>query len=420
MSRKHPAVIVDVVTLGARGDGIALWEDLSLFVAGALPGERVSVRPGKTRGEGREAGLVEILHSSEQRTDPPCPHFAVCGGCVAQHMTDEAYAAWKRGHLIDTLRRRGFADPPVLPLASAPPGARRRARFALHAGTKGLRPAFRSARSHDLVVPAVCPVLEEPLLATATAVAAVLAPRGALELEVTRTEAGCDAMVIARRPPNPDESFDLAAVAEQQDMARIAWREEGRPPYLLADRRAPRLTAGAVEVALPAGAFVQPTAWGEAAIGQALAAILPTDGTLADLFAGCGVLGLALAQGRTVEAFESVGPMVAAARQAALAAGLPDYRAHERDLEQAPLEPAALARFDAVLLDPPRGGARAQCEALAASAVPTIAYVSCHPGSFSRDARILVDGGYEMLSVAPLDQFLWSHHLELIGHFARR
>lgn len=420
MARGQTTIETTVTELGARGDGLARHDGALLYIAGALPGERVVVRPGKPRGEGREAVLVRILKGAPERTEPPCPHFSACGGCVVQHMTPRAYADWKRGHLIDTLRRRGFADPPVLPLASAPPGARRRARFALHAGPNGLRPAFRSARSHDLVVPGVCPVLEKPLLATATAVAAVLAPRGVLELEVTRTEAGCDAMVIARRPPNPDESFDLADVAERQDMARIAWREEGRPPYLLADRRAPRLTAGTVEVALPAGAFIQPTGWGEAAIGEALAAILPEGGTLADLFAGCGMLGLALSQGRTIEAFESIAPMVAAARQAALAAGLSSYRAHERDLEQRPLEPAALARFDAVLLDPPRAGARAQCEALATSAVPTIAYVSCHPGSFSRDARILADGGYEMLSLAPLDQFLWSHHLELVGHFARR
>ncbi len=420
MARGQNKLETTVTELGARGDGLARQDGQLLYIAGALPGERVLVRPGKTRGDGREALLVEVLEAAPERAEPPCPHFDACGGCVAQHMTGEAYAAWKHSHLIDTLRRRGFADPPVLPLASAPPGARRRARFALHAGPKGLRPAFRSARSHDLVVPSVCPVLDDGLLPAATAVAAVLSPRGALELEVTRTEAGCDAMVIARRPPNPDESFDLADIAERHDMARIAWREEGRPPYLLADRRAPRLTAGSVEVALPVGAFVQPTAWGEAAIGHELARILPAGGTLADLFAGCGVLGLALAQGRTIEAFESVAPMVGAARQAAHAAGLSSYRAHERDLEQAPLEPAALARFDAVLLDPPRGGARAQCEALAVSTVPTIAYVSCHPGSFSRDARILADGGYEMLSLAPLDQFLWSHHLELVGHFARR
>ncbi|MDA1072862.1 MAG: methyltransferase, partial [Proteobacteria bacterium] len=178
--------------------------------------------------------------------------------------------------------------------------------------------------------------------------------------------------------------------------------------------------AGAVEVALPAGAFVQPTGWGEAAIGARLDAILPAAGAVADLFAGCGLLGFALGPQRRVEAFESVAAMVSAARQAAMAAQRKTFRATQRDLERSPLDAAELARFDAVVLDPPRAGARAQAEALAASAVPTIAYVSCHPGSFARDARTLADGGYELVSLAPLDQFLWSHHLELVGHFARR
>ena len=420
MKRGAKDVAVRIERLGARGDGIAVHDGVVLFVAGALPGETVRVRPGKPRGEGREATLLAIIEGSPARHEAPCPHFTACGGCVAQHLDGQSYAAWKRGHLVDTLRRRGFGEDHVLPLASAPAGARRRARFALHAGPEGLRPAFRSARSHDLVVPGTCPVLEPGLLSDARAVAAVLGARGVLELEMTETLAGRDAMVIARRAPTPDESFDLARIAGDADLARIAWREEGRPPYLLADRRTPRLLAGDVEVALPAGAFVQPTGWGEAAIVARLRQILPAGGTLADLFAGCGLLGLALSEGRTVEAFEGVAAMAAAARQAALAAGLAGYRAHQRDLEEAPLEAAALARFDAVLLDPPRAGAHAQCETLAASAVATVAYVSCHPGSFARDARTLADGGFDLVSLAPLDQFLWSHHLELVGHFARR
>ena len=420
MAKGHSPIAVTIARLGARGDGIAPWQDQTLFVAGALPGERVLVRPGKPRGEGREAALVEVLESAPQRCSPPCAHFGVCGGCAVQHLEPAAYAAWKRDQLIETLRRRGFDDPPLLPLESAPPGARRRARFALAPAGKGLAPAFRAARSHDLVVPGTCPVLDAGLLPAARALGTILSERGVLELEVTRTLAGIDAMVIARRPPTPDESFDLADIAERDDLARIAWREEGRPPYLLADRRTPRLIAGDIEVALPAGAFVQPTGWGEAAIGARLDAILPPCGTVADLFAGCGLLGFALGPQRRVEAFESVAAMVAAARQAAMAAQRNACQATRRDLERSPLDAGELARFDAVVLDPPRAGARAQAEALAASAVPTIAYVSCHPGSFARDARTLADGGYELVSLAPLDQFLWSHHLELVGHFARR
>jgi len=420
MKKAAPTQDATVARLGARGDAIVEATGGPFFVAGALPGERIRLRPGRPRGDGREAALVELLEPSPDRIAPPCRHFGACGGCAVQHLAPGPYRAWKRDMILDALRRRGFDDAPVAEVTSAPPGARRRARFALLPGREGPRPAFRAARSHDLVAPRDCPVIAPGLLAAATGLARALDPRGVEEIEVTVTDAGIDAMAIARRPPGPDESADLAAAAAELDLARIAWREGGRPAYAVAERRTPTLTAGGVAVALPPGAFVQPTAWGEAAIVAALAAILPPGGRLADLYAGCGLLGLALAQGRTVAAFEAVPAMAAAAQRAADTSGIAGYGARVRDLEERPLDAAALARFEAVLLDPPRGGARAQCEQLAASAVPLVAYVSCHPGSFARDARFLADGGYELVSLVPLDQFLWSHHLELVAHFTRR
>lgn len=418
--RHAASVEVAIARLGARGDGIAESADGPLFIAGALPGETVLVRPGAARADGREAALVEIVRPSAQRIVPPCRHFGACGGCAVQHLEPGAYRTWKRDMLAEALRRRGFADPPVAEVTSAPPGARRRARFALLRGRDGPQPAFRAARSHDLVAPVKCPVIDPRLLEAARALARALEPRGVEEVEVTVTDGGLDVMAIARRPPSPDESMDLAVLAEDADLARVAWREQGRPAYAVVERRLPALAAGPASVVLPPGAFVQPTAWGEAAIVAATTAILPEGGRLADLYAGCGLLGLALSGGRQVTACEGIAAMASAAQRAADTAGIADYRAQVRDLEEQPLDPAALSRFDAVLLDPPRGGARAQSERLAASGVATVAYVSCHPGTFARDARILADGGYELVAVTPLDQFLWSHHLELVARFARR
>jgi 23S rRNA (uracil1939-C5)-methyltransferase len=421
MSRRNTVVEVAIERLGARGDGIARLGGELLYVAGALAGERVAVRPGPNRGDGREAALVEVLTPAPERQAAPCPHFGTCGGCAVQHLAAPACAAWKRGLVVEALARRGLAGVEVTPAAGAPAGTRRRARFALRRVAGGLVPAFRAARSHELVALDLCPVLEPAVLEGARRIAAALEPKGASELEATAARTGLDLVVTASRAPGLEEMERLAQAGETCDVARIAWAESGRPPYAIVQRRTSLLRFGAVEVELPPGAFVQPTAWGEAQIAARVGAIVPSGARAADLFAGCGALGFRLAPGRRIEAFEADPAMVDAGRRAAMAAGLgASWRGHARDLDAAPLRAGDLARFDAVVLDPPRAGARAQAEALAASSVPAIAYVSCHPASFARDARILVDGGYALEAVWPLDQFPWSHHLELVARFARR
>lgn len=417
--KKRQRLEVTIDALGARGDGVAHANGQTLFVADALAGERCLVEPGQKRGDGREARLIERLDASPQRREPPCRHAARCGGCVLQHAEPELYASWKQDNLVATMARRGFDADLIAPLESAPPASRRRLRFAVARRNQGYSPAFRAGHSHDLVAIDQCMVAEPGLMEIAGRLCSELGPSGVREIELTATPNGIDALALAPSDPDLALAERLPDLARGADLARLAWKAGGGPVYVVAQSAEPAIIFGPVTLTLPPGAFVQPTKWGEERIVSLIRPLLSGCANLADLYAGCGALGFALLPGPKLSMFESVDAMTVAARTAARLAGL-EMTATTRDLDLQPLVAGDLERFDGVVIDPPRNGARTTCEALAESGVGTIAYVSCHPGSFSRDARILADGGYALERVWPVDQFLWSHHLELVAHFVRR
>jgi 23S rRNA (uracil1939-C5)-methyltransferase len=239
------------------------------------------------------------------------------------------------------------------------------------------------------------------------------------ETELTQTESGIDLVLHGKTMPDLDGLERIATVAHDLDLARVSWHGPGlRAP--LAVRRMPEFTFGQVRVATPAGAFVQATRWGEDLMAARIAEVLGSSGELADLYAGLGTFGLRLLPERKITAVEGSRAMTEAMTQAAGQAGLAGrFTALERDLAHAPMTAAELARFDAVIFDPPRQGAREQSMQIAASSVPLVVAASCNPVSFGRDARILVDGGYRLDTIWPIDQFLWSHHLELVAVFRR-
>jgi 23S rRNA (uracil1939-C5)-methyltransferase len=416
---------VVIETVGARGDGIARHGAARVFVPLALPGDRLRVRIVGRRADGLVGEPVARLEQAP-RARPPCPHFGVCGGCQLQHLPAAAYRAWKREQVAAALAKHGLRGMPVEPLASTPPGSRRRARFAFERSGAAVRLGFRERRGHRVVALGSCPVLVPELVALLPALGALLPrldlARGGGELEVTLSRTGIDLLLVAARGPSLAEREALAAFAEAQDLARVSWRPhaaaEAEP---IVERRAPSVAFREVLVEPPAGGFLQATAEAEAAILRAIERALGEARRIADLFAGCGTFGLPLAAaGRTVHAIEADPAMLEALRRAARHAGLTGRLSTERrDLERAPLAGAELAPFDAVVVDPPRAGARAQAAALAASGVAQIAMVSCHPATFARDARILADGGYRCLWVRPVDAFLWSSRIELVAAFAR-
>jgi 23S rRNA (uracil1939-C5)-methyltransferase len=416
---------VIVEDIGARGDGVAREGGTRIFVPFAVAGDRLRVRIAGRRGDGLIGEPVAWLERAP-RADPPCPHFGACGGCQLQHVPPAEYGAWKRQQVAAALTQRRLDGIPVEPLVSARPGGRRRARFAFVRQGATVRLGFRERTGHRVIALGACPVLVPELVA-------LLAPFGALlarldlagrggEIEATASATGIDLQIIAAPPPSLADREALAAFAEAHDLARIAWcPEAAMQSEPIVQRRAPSVEFGQVHVELPSGAFLQASAAAEAAIRAAVERALGGAARIADLFAGCGALGLPLAAaGRTVHAIERDPAMLAALEQAARRAGLAGrVTAERRDLQRAPLAAAELDRFEALVVDPPRAGARAQAEALAGSRLARLAMVSCNPATFARDARILTDGGWRCSWVQTIDAFLWSSRIELVGAFTR-
>jgi 23S rRNA (uracil1939-C5)-methyltransferase len=421
-----PGTIVEttIERLGGRGDGVALLYEGPLYVPYALPGERVRARIGAPRGEGWVGRAEAILAPAPARVAPACRHFTVCGGCALQHLTPPEYRRFKREQIVSALTHRGFADATVAEPLVSPPASRRRASVAVRRTAEGCVIGFHEPAGTRIVPIAECPVTAPAIIDLLPALAACLErclpASGSATVAIALLGRDLDVVIDAAGAPDLAAREALAGFAAERDLARLSWRTASdAAPEPIAQRRPVRAEFGGVPVALPPGAFLQATADGERAIVDAVRAALPADGRVVDLYAGCGTIGLALAeQGRAVHAVEldqaALGALAAAARAARLA-----VTTERRDLARQPLGPDALGGFAAALFDPPRAGAPAQAAALAGSAVPTVVAVSCHPGTFARDARILVDGGYQLEAVQPIDQFLWSAHVELVAVFRR-
>jgi 23S rRNA (uracil1939-C5)-methyltransferase len=401
--------IVEIARLGHSGDGVTAD---GLYVPYTVPGDVARISREGARGR-----LLEIVSPGQARSAPRCAHFGRCGGCALQMLAQESYLAWKRECVIAALTQRGFADVPVEAIRSVPPGTRRRAMFKARASAKAVALGFYEPESRNLVDIAECPVLTPQLEALIEPLKRALSPllhgHDTAELHATATDTGIDLSLKLKGARGPDRLMMLSQLAASLKLARLSWNGE-----TVAMAATPSLQIGRFSVALPAESFLQPTREGEHILQGLVREAAQGAGRVADLFAGCGTFALALADGRAVQAFDSASPQIEALAAAAKA-GRANLTAETRDLFRRPLLAAELSRFDCVLLDPPRPGAAAQAGALAQSRVPLVLYVSCNPASFARDARILADGGYRLERVVPLDQFVWSPHVELLAQFAR-
>jgi 23S rRNA (uracil1939-C5)-methyltransferase len=415
-------VIIDAI--GAQGDGIAETPEGRLFVPFTVPGDRVRVRLGERRREGTSAEVLELRAAGAHRVGPACAHFGDCGGCDLQHWQVAETLAWKRRQVEVTLAHRGLTAS-VAPVVATPPRERRRARLAVSRDGDSVTIGFRARASHRVVDVQDCPVLNERLAAALPALrqlgALVLKRNGEAVFEITDTEGGVD--VLVERPkgghgePNADLRTELARFAAAHKLARMSWRSPS-DAELIAQLAAPTLRFGSVPVELPAGAFVQASPTAEAALLAEVLAAAYGAKRAADLYAGCGAFALPLAAHAAVLAVEGDAESARALDKAARQA-MARVAVEHRDLDRRPLQGDELKKLDLVVLDPPRAGARMQCEALAGNEVPVVAYVSCNPATFARDARTLVDGGYRLERVVPVDQFLWSAHVELVATLRR-
>jgi len=408
-------VTLAIETVGAEGDGVSPGP---VFTPLTLPGETVVARR-----TGERAELIEILEASAGRVAAPCPHFGACGGCALQHWDETPYLAWKRERIGLALARERLETEILAPFA-APPGSRRR--LALHARREGREAVlgFKARRSWRLTAIETC-VIADPAIVAALPVLRRLAapflehPRSAPILHATWTATGLDVDVtgVERRAGglSADARMRAAAVAAAADMARVSLAGE-----VLYSARPARVRMGAASVALPPGAFLQAVEAAERAMARfALAESAGARG-IADLYCGVGAFSFPLASLAPVLAADASAPAIAALTTAtASAPGLKTIAAQVRDLDRRPMSGAELKRIDVVLIDPPRAGAAAQSAALARSAVAKVIAVSCNPATFARDAAILTSGGFTLDRVLPVDQFLWSPHIELVGVFSR-
>jgi 23S rRNA (uracil1939-C5)-methyltransferase len=403
--------------LGHRGDGEADGPDGPIYVPGTLPGETVAVETVPGNPDRRH--LLAVEHPSAERIEPICPHFGVCGGCALQHWDLAAYRAWKRELVVTALRQAGIVAP-VAALIDAHGEGRRRVVFhARRSAHDVLEVGFSAARAHQLVAIDRCPVLAKSLdgaLAAAWAIAEVLAPANKpLDIQVTASDAGLDVDVRGSGPLSSRLTGALARAAATHALARLTRHGE-----LVAQQRVPTLVIGKANVQLPPAAFMQATVEGEAVLARLVLAYCAGATKIADLFAGIGPFALRLAErARIVAADDDEAALSSLKRAAAATSGLKPIETARRDLLKNPLIAAELDDFDAVVFDPPRQGAQAQSRAFAASGVPVIVAVSCNAGTFARDMRILIDGGYRLTAVTPVDQFRYTAHVEIVARLEK-
>jgi len=401
-----------------RGDGVAFVDGEAVYVPTTLGGETVEV--DHVAGHPDRARLLTVTAASPERIAPFCPHFGVCGGCAIQHWQIDRYRAWKRDIVVETLRQAKL-DCEVAPLVDAHGAGRRRITVHARLGTHDvLKVGFAAAATHDIVPIDRCPILDPSLsgaLEAAWALAEPMTQIGKpLDIQVTATKGGLDIDVRGSGPLPPAMIATLSRIAEQHRLARLTRHGE-----LVLMRNAPVVAIGNVQVTLPPGSFLQATAAGEETLASLVGDYAGKAKHIADLFCGVGPFALRLAAKARVTAFDSDAGAVAALQKAASATpGLKPVKAEARDLFRRPLMPPELRDYDAVVFDPPRQGAQAIATQLATSKVPVVIAVSCNAATFARDARILVDGGYRLEGVAPVDQFKYTPHVELVARFSRR
>ena len=406
--------VLEIVRLGAQADGVAETLAGPVFIAGSLPGELVTCEVADGRGR-----LVAIGKASPDRVTPPCPHFGTCGGCSAQHMSSPLYRAWKRDFVATAFRHRGL-DVEISDMIAVGPGQRRRATFTARKTARGLVLGFHEEGSHALVDLAVCPVVTPAIAGALPGLRAIadvsIASGESIRLAVTDTPDGLD-VSLTDLPRSPDASAKavIADVARKTGIARVTASGE-----IVMQSLVPSIPLGSARVPLPPGAFIQATAAAEQAIAEILVEATGKAKRVADLFCGLGTFTFALARRARVFAADSERPAIEALQKAAKAApGVKPIEARVRDLMREPLSRTELAGFDAVVLDPPRAGAKEQVEAIARSKVPIVGMVSCNPATMARDCRTLVDAGFEVDRLVPVDQFVWSTHVEAVAILKR-
>jgi 23S rRNA (uracil1939-C5)-methyltransferase len=398
-----------VERLGAQGDGIADTATGPVFIPFTLPGETVTAARDKDR-----AALISVIEASSLRVPPPCRHFTECGGCALQHLEAEAYRDWKRTKVVQALKSKGI-DARMTATAPCAPASRRRVVFSARRTEAGMLLGYNRALSHTIIDIAECPIAE-PVIVEALprlrALAGLICRTGdPFHLAVTHTASGLDVAADGSGKLSDSARRAVTDFVIRNKFARLSVDGE-----IVVEPLKPVVMFGTVAVTPPPGAFLQAVADAEAIMAELVSGHFGKARKIADLFAGAGAFALRLAARAEVHAVEADAAALGALdRGFRFASGLKRVTSERRDLFRRPITFKELNVFDGVVFDPPRAGAEDQSKQIARSDVPLVAAVSCNPVTLARDLRILLDGGYSLKSVTPVDQFLWSPHVEAVA-----
>ncbi|RWP62718.1 class I SAM-dependent RNA methyltransferase [Mesorhizobium sp.] len=398
-----------ITRLGSQGDGVAETETGELFIPFTLPGETVTAARERDR-----ATLMSVLEASPLRIDPACRHFTECGGCAIQHLEAEAYHRWKHDKVAHALNSKGISCD-IDALVPCAPQTRRRVVFTARRSEAGMLLGFVRALSSEIISIEECPISLPEIVAKLDRLRAlaelVCATTKSFRMTVTATGSGLDVAVHESGKLGENQRRVASNFVIAQGLARLSIDGE-----IIIEPKKPVVLFGSVAVAVPPGAFLQATEAAEQAMANIVGRHLARARKIADLFAGCGSFALRLAARSEVHAVEGDAAALSALDRAfRFASGLKRVTSERRDLFRRPLTSRELNAFDGVVFDPPRAGAEDQSKQIARSDVPLVAAVSCNPVTLARDLRILVDGGYVLKSVTPIDQFLWSPHVEAVA-----
>lgn len=393
----------EVIRIAAKGDGVTAS---GRHVPGGVPGDVVN-----------DDGT---LSPGPHHATPPCRHFGTCGGCQLQQAGEEALRSFVTERVAFAAEGQGIAIGELLPTHLSPPRTRRRATLhGLRTG-QGAALGFRERGSHRIVDMKDCQILLPELFDLVAALRGLVARhagRQPVDIELTAIDQGIDCTLRGIAAEGLAAAEAVLDFARDHGLARLSL-DRGFGPETVWEPEPVTVMLGDVPVPFPHGSFLQPTRDGEDALVEDARSFVGDAATIADLFAGLGTFAFRLARGRKVLAVEGARDAHLACKAAANLRGQQVHSLH-RDLFRNPLQPDEAGRFAAIVLDPPRAGAREQVGQIAASTANRVVYVSCNPSSWAKDARTLVDAGFRLEKLRPVGQFRWSTHVELTSYFVR-
>lgn len=414
-----PDTPLTIMDLGASGDGITVCNGQKIFVAGTVPGDEIIL----SEITGTKGHLKNIMTPGPGRIIPPCPQAGKCGGCQLQYLDPQFLAQAKQKWVANALRQHGLGDVPVLPIRTVPAASRRRAEFVARRRGNKVDIGFHQSSSHDISPVTGCLVLAPPLMAALPGLTGLaencLRDGEQADLHVTDTETGLDIVLTRKRPLDLADRETMVMLAQRHDWARISWRDDARHDVEpVAAFRAPVIAFGHDRVALPPASFLQAVDTAETWMAELVCAALADCRQVADLFCGMGSFALRLAAARIdrrVLAIDSNPSALAALSAHIRQHGQGRVQVGKMDLTRQMPAPDIMKSWDGVVFDPPRTGGALVASTLARSSVPIIVAVSCNPATCARDLAVLAGGGYHIDYVQPVDQFLWSSHVEMVA-----